>query len=357
MAHDNWSGRSFALAQERIQIRAFLNLAIAYLLLCAAAVAYFTTKFVVQWSVRRKFPFNVIWDEDPNFHTKLKSLNEANGSFTYEGEASCSSFLVAENEQSVEFGVGNFAGGKKQSFDLNAKNVAGRRPRLRRGRRGGSVDNGKSSSVLSYDMVQSAAQDIPTSPSSVSKMGNEVSVTEVFVNSDGIEASTDTSSSESVSRVELNEHVDETKPMDGLFVEESGSNAGEKLGFDSNETTTIRVLEQALKEEHAARAALYLELEEERSAAVTAADEAMAMILRLQEEKASIEMEARQYQRMIEEKSAYDVVEMNILKEMSVRREREKHFLEKEIERYWQMVFGDGHVDSTEKPTLELGHS
>ncbi|XP_068318282.1 probable myosin-binding protein 5 [Pyrus communis] len=389
-------------------VGAFLDLAIAYLLLCAAAVAYFTSKFVglfgfslpcpcdgffgtprksncfqrqfadgpcekissVLWSVRSKFPFDVIWDEDPNFHSKLKSLNEANGSFAFEGEASCSSFSVAENEQSVEYGVGNLAAGKEQSFDLKAKKVAGRRPRLRRRRRGGSVDYGNSSSVSSYNMFQSAAEDNPTSPSSISKMGNEV--TEVFVNSDGIEAHTDMSSPESVSRVGFNEHVDETKSVekDGSLVEDSGSNAGEKLGFDSNETTTFRVLEQALEEEHAARAALYLELEKERSAAATAADEAMAMIMRLQEEKASIEMEAMQYQRMIEEKFAYDAEEMNILTEILIRREREKHFLENEVEQYRQMVFGDDQVDSsedqvlkrasesiTDKPKLELEHS
>lgn len=101
----------------------------------------------------------------------------------------------------------------------------------------------------------------------------------------------------------------------------------------------IRVLKEKLEEEHAARAALYLELEEERNAAATAADEAMAMILRLQEEKASIEMEARQYQRMIEEKAAYDAEEMNILKEILLRRETEKHFLEKEVETYRQMNY------------------
>lgn len=189
---------------------------------------------------------------------------------------------------------------------------------------------------------------------------------------DGIEARTDMSSPESVSRVGFNEHVDETKSVekDGSLVEDSGSNAGEKLGFDSNETTTFRVLEQALEEEHAARAALYLELEKERSAAATAADEAMAMIMRLQEEKASIEMEAMQYQRMIEEKFAYDAEEMNILTEILIRREREKHFLENEVEQYRQMFFGDDQADSsedqvlkrasesiTDKPKLELEHS
>ncbi|KAJ4867438.1 hypothetical protein Rs2_51019 [Raphanus sativus] len=93
-------------------------------------------------------------------------------------------------------------------------------------------------------------------------------------------------------------------------------------------------LEQVLKEERASRAALALELEKERNAAATAADEALGMILRLQEEKASIEMEARQYQRMIEEKSAFDAEEMSILKEILLRREREKHFLEKEVDTY-----------------------
>ncbi|KAJ6734488.1 hypothetical protein OIU79_001703 [Salix purpurea] len=119
-----------------------------------------------------------------------------------------------------------------------------------------------------------------------------------------------------------------------------------ELCFDGDEKHTIKVLEQALEEEYAACSALYLELEKERSAAATAADEAMAMILRLQEEKALIEMEARQYHRMIEEKSAYDLEEMNILKEILLRREREKHFLEKELETYRQVIFGNEQLES-----------
>ncbi|KAK1270484.1 hypothetical protein QJS04_geneDACA004443 [Acorus gramineus] len=110
------------------------------------------------------------------------------------------------------------------------------------------------------------------------------------------------------------------------------------LCSDGNEANTIWILEQALKEEQVAHAALYLELEKERSAAATAADEAMAMILRLQKEKAVVEMEARQYQRMIEEKSAYDEEEMDILKEIIIRREREKHVLEKEVDSYRKVL-------------------
>lgn len=158
---------------------------------------------------------------------------------------------------------------------------------------------------------------------------------------------------------ELNESVDEDKSVEkeALPVEESSYNTQTELGFDSNKTHTVRVLEQALEEEHAARTALYVELEKERCAAASAADEAMAMILRLQEEKALIEMEAKQYQRMIEEKSAYDAEEMNILKEILLRREREKHFLEKEVEAYRQMIFGNDQLDVDMEATQELGIS
>ncbi|KAG7543097.1 GTD-binding domain [Arabidopsis thaliana x Arabidopsis arenosa] len=109
------------------------------------------------------------------------------------------------------------------------------------------------------------------------------------------------------------------------------------LTYSGMTQKTIEILEQVLAEERAARASLALELEKERNAAASAADEALGMILRLQEEKAWIEMEARQYQRMIEEKSAFDAEEMSILKEILLRREREKHFLEKEVDTYRQM--------------------
>lgn len=96
----------------------------------------------------------------------------------------------------------------------------------------------------------------------------------------------------------------------------------------------VTLLEEAVEVERVARAALMVELEEERAASASAADEAMAMIQRLQADKASLEMEGKQYERMIEEKFAYDEEEMNILKEILFKREREKHFLEKELETY-----------------------
>ncbi|KAF2292597.1 hypothetical protein GH714_025895 [Hevea brasiliensis] len=117
---------------------------------------------------------------------------------------------------------------------------------------------------------------------------------------------------------------------DQLSVEKFTCDSEDKLCSAGNDANVIQVLEQALEEEKAARAVLYQELEKERAAAATAADEAMAMILRLQEDKASIEMEARQY-RVIEEKCAYDEEEMNILKEILVRKEREIIFLRRKL--------------------------
>ncbi|XP_057966620.1 probable myosin-binding protein 6 isoform X2 [Malania oleifera] len=116
-------------------------------------------------------------------------------------------------------------------------------------------------------------------------------------------------------------------------------NPQDRMGISQNKVNAIRELEQALEEEKVFCAALSIELEKERAAAATAAEEAMAMILRLQKEKASIEMEARQYQRIIDEKSAYDEEEMNILKELLFIRDREKHILERQVDAYRQMTF------------------
>ncbi|KAF8106495.1 hypothetical protein N665_0139s0084 [Sinapis alba] len=116
-------------------------------------------------------------------------------------------------------------------------------------------------------------------------------------------------------------------------------NSSPSLCFVRNvEEKTVKELEEALKEERAARAVICVELDKERSAAASAADEAMAMIHRLQDEKAAIEMEAMQFQRMVEEKSTFDAEEMVILKDILIRREREKHFLEKEVEAYRDLL-------------------
>ena len=101
---------------------------------------------------------------------------------------------------------------------------------------------------------------------------------------------------------------------------------------------TIDNLKSTLKSERKALSTLYAELEEERSASAIAANQTMAMINRLQEEKAARQMEAYQYQRMMEEQSEYDQEALQLLNELMMKREKEKLELEKEIEVYRKKV-------------------
>ncbi|XP_065849128.1 myosin-binding protein 3 [Euphorbia lathyris] len=121
-------------------------------------------------------------------------------------------------------------------------------------------------------------------------------------------------------------------------IEESidGSVSSEIEGGDP--VQTVEKLSTALKSERKALNALYSELEEERSASAIAANQTMAMINRLQEEKAAMQMEALQYQRMMEEQSEYDQEALQLLNELMMKREREKHELERELEVYRKKV-------------------
>ncbi|KAF9674013.1 hypothetical protein SADUNF_Sadunf10G0083600 [Salix dunnii] len=101
---------------------------------------------------------------------------------------------------------------------------------------------------------------------------------------------------------------------------------------------TMEKLKSALRAERKTLSVLYAELEEERSASAVAASQTMAMINRLQEEKAAVQMEAFQYQRMMEEQSEYDQEALQLLNELVVKREKEKVELEKELEVYRKKV-------------------
>ncbi|KAK6255175.1 GTD-binding domain - like 6 [Theobroma cacao] len=371
-------------------VGAFLDLSIAYLLLCGSTLSYLASKFLglfglslpcpcsglfgstdksnclqailvnkpslkissVQSSVKKKLPFDSIWnnfyddeDEDEEQHDSQSNVDKwQNRNVEMEGEASSCSW----NEKK------NFVGVKKGSFTPfpKWKGFGSQRPRvgLRRRKRAASGRRGK---VLSFSYDSLVSMTTPTglnSSASIGKFGNDITEggTTSANSEDGWETSKEIEMPEQGSQ---GFEMDDDPFAENTLIEKEVALAEFKClppdqDFDGSDRNAIRVLEQALEEEHAARTALYLELEKERSAAATAADEAMAMILRLQEEKATIEMEARQYQRMIEEKSAYDAEEMNILKEILLRREREKHFLEKEVESYKQMFFENEQLDA-----------
>ncbi|GFY94753.1 myosin-binding protein [Actinidia rufa] len=75
--------------------------------------------------------------------------------------------------------------------------------------------------------------------------------------------------------------------------------------------------------------ALYKELEEERNAsAVATTNQAMAMITRLQEEKAALNMEALQCLRMMEEQAEYDVEALQKANDLIAEKEKELQDLE-----------------------------
>ncbi|OMO71989.1 Transposase, MuDR, plant [Corchorus capsularis] len=84
--------------------------------------------------------------------------------------------------------------------------------------------------------------------------------------------------------------------------------------------------------------ALYKELEEERNASAIAANQAMAMITRLQEEKATLQMEALQNLRIMEEQAEYDMEALQQTNDLLAEKEKEIQELEAELE-FYRMKF------------------
>ncbi|XP_050380679.1 myosin-binding protein 7-like [Argentina anserina] len=87
---------------------------------------------------------------------------------------------------------------------------------------------------------------------------------------------------------------------------------------------------------------LYTELDEERNASSSAANEAMSMILRLQREKAEIQMEARQFKLFVEEKMAHDQRELVALEDLLYKREQTVHALTCEVQAYKHRMMSYG---------------
>nr|GEV40811.1 myosin-binding protein 7 [Tanacetum cinerariifolium] len=91
---------------------------------------------------------------------------------------------------------------------------------------------------------------------------------------------------------------------------------------------------------------LITDLEEERYASSSAANEAMSMILKLQREKAEVQMEARQFKRFSEEKMAHDQQELMALEELLYRREQSIQSLTFEVQAYKHRMVSFGLTES-----------
>ncbi|XP_039037797.1 myosin-binding protein 3-like [Hibiscus syriacus] len=334
-------------------VGAFLDLFIAYTLLCGSAVAYFASKILGLFGLSLPCPCNGFFGyrynnicvqskllNDPSI--KISSVQSSamrkipfdsirNGFHRGGGEEEEDGNLEKWRNCDIEMGGGEASSSSWHEKGSFVSIPMGPLGGLRRREKSTNDFDGKSSFL--YDPF------VGSNLNSSAGVGGK------------LETMASTTSIHSEDGKESLKELKQRSPLIFEIVDEPFAVAKKELavvesqcaGDDKN---AIRVLEQALDEEHAGRTALYSELEKERIAASTAADEAMAMILRLQEEKAAMEMEAKQYQRMIEEKAAFDAEEMNILKEILLRREREKLFLEKEVEAYKKMFFDKDQSDT-----------
>ncbi|KAJ6792291.1 myosin-binding protein 7 isoform X1 [Iris pallida] len=96
----------------------------------------------------------------------------------------------------------------------------------------------------------------------------------------------------------------------------------------------VAALREALSSQQQTIHELCAELEQEQSAASSAASEAMSMILRLQREKAEVQMESRQFGRFAEERMAHDQRELAELDEVLFRLDQAVRSLSCEVEAY-----------------------
>ncbi|XP_030531196.2 probable myosin-binding protein 5 [Rhodamnia argentea] len=101
-----------------------------------------------------------------------------------------------------------------------------------------------------------------------------------------------------------------------------------------SEDSILTHLKRQVRLDRKSLMAMYMELDEERSASAVAANNAMAMITRLQAEKAAVQMEALQYQRMMEEQAEYDQEALQEISNLLAKREEDIKLLEAELEAY-----------------------
>ncbi|XP_019178248.1 PREDICTED: probable myosin-binding protein 4 isoform X2 [Ipomoea nil] len=114
---------------------------------------------------------------------------------------------------------------------------------------------------------------------------------------------------------------------------------------DIEDESMVDRLKRQVEHDQKALKNLYKELEEERNAAASAANEAMAMITRLQEEKATLHMEASQHLRMMEEQAEYDMEALERANDMLAEKDKETQDLEAQLEQYRKM-YREGSVVS-----------
>ncbi|CAI9287004.1 unnamed protein product [Lactuca saligna] len=123
------------------------------------------------------------------------------------------------------------------------------------------------------------------------------------------------------------------------------SNASDRSDADKQEhcdeedqVFDVMTLRRLVKIERQRAHDAYIELEKERMASTTAAEEAMALILRLQNQKSVLEMEAQQHQRLCHEKQLHDQEVIQSLRWIVMKHESERSILEDRLRLYKQRL-------------------
>ncbi|XP_015576557.1 myosin-binding protein 1 [Ricinus communis] len=115
---------------------------------------------------------------------------------------------------------------------------------------------------------------------------------------------------------------------------ESGLSLDGSIVSEIEGESAVDRLKRQIEHDKKLLSALYKELDEERNSSAISANQAMAMITRLQEEKATLQMEALQYLRMMEEQAEYDMEALQKTNDLLSEREKEIQDLEAELEFY-----------------------
>ncbi|CAN1176666.1 Myosin-binding protein 1 [Linum perenne] len=191
---------------------------------------------------------------------------------------------------------------------------------------------GKDSSRLSEDLRNLASQLSGIREQSLSDASPRVSMSprvpmspKLSLNSDEWRMAADASSTTGVQILQ--------KRM-SLERNESGLSLDGSLVSEIEGETLVDRLKRQVDHDKKLLNVLYKELEEERNASAIAANQAMAMITRLQEEKASFQMEAQQCLRVMEDQAEYDMEALQKMNDLLVEKEKEIQDLEADLEFY-----------------------
>ncbi|XP_065851979.1 probable myosin-binding protein 4 isoform X2 [Euphorbia lathyris] len=135
---------------------------------------------------------------------------------------------------------------------------------------------------------------------------------------------------------------------------ESGQSLDGSVVSEIDGETVVDRLTRQIEHDKKLLGGLYKELEEERSSSSIAVNQAMAMITRLQEEKATLQMEALQCVRMMEEQAEYDMEALQKTNDLLAAREKEIQDLEAELE-YYRIKYPDEYLlEETMEPLFDM---